>query len=169
MNLSECLKALLFASEEFKNIGLLQLYADLGYLCAWFTTVDTYNISGHRPPDPAGDETSDIHSNNCPIPYPVTDILLYCKDLNKLKYIIPNVNNILTEMLNLDLNNSEVIAVNSFLGRINEVSSIVFNAITVHVYNQSTNYDNNNARYIVDLQEIDPDGNGYISIAEFHN
>lgn len=56
---------------ELNNIGMHQIAGDIGYLVSWLVSPE-YNNGVHKKPDPAGPNTIDAGSNNCPIPYIVS-------------------------------------------------------------------------------------------------
>lgn len=61
-------------SNKLSNLGLKQIAADIDYLIAWFDSVNwnsslKRNKNEHIRPNPAGKDTIDPNSHNCPIPY----------------------------------------------------------------------------------------------------
>lgn len=89
---------------ELNNIGMRQIAGDIGYLVSWLISPE-YNNGVHKKPDPAGPNTIDAGSNNCPIPYIVSvDDVIMCTArfyanslLNSALHIIDSLKTVYTK------------------------------------------------------------------------
>ena len=52
-----------------KKLNIRQISADLSYFTLWWNSKFINKDLNHLPPHPAGYDTVDVNSNNCPIPY----------------------------------------------------------------------------------------------------
>lgn len=82
---------------QLKLLGMIQSAGNYDYLVAWIKS-PLYNGGSYLPPHPAGNNTIDEYSHNCPIPYYAPYEYHNCSDIDKaimlLKYIATHIDNL---------------------------------------------------------------------------
>lgn len=82
---------------QLKLLGMIQSAGNYDYLVAWIKS-PLYNGGSYLPPHPAGNNTIDEYSHNCPIPYYDPYEYRNCSDIDKtimlLKYIATHIDNL---------------------------------------------------------------------------
>ena len=63
---------------------MLQASGDIAYFVAWYKSAESTTDGSRLKPTPAGENTVDTYSNNCPIPYTVSyDSIKDCIDIKR--------------------------------------------------------------------------------------
>lgn len=82
---------------DLRRVGMMQSVGDYDYLVAWLRSPE-FNNGEHLKPHPAGENTIDEYSNNCPIPFtPNRQMVSYCTDNDIAEQLIQSARNIITE------------------------------------------------------------------------
>lgn len=103
---------------QLKDNGMVQTAGDIDYLISWLHSSDL-NGDYHKKPDPAGPNTKDLYSNNCPIPYPVSEqTIIACKSSAFAKAYLYEAKSIIEEALSTYTHASETTALNEFISNI---------------------------------------------------
>ena len=102
-------------SYYIKQLNLKQAAGDYDYIVAWFKSSEFTKDGSHLPPNPAGEDTIDPYSNNCPIPYTRNYNLSNCYDADKAVIYLTRIYEILNTLLNEVSDEIETVAVNSYV------------------------------------------------------
>ena len=100
---------------DLRHVGMMQSAGDYDYLVAWLKSPE-FNNGEHLKPHPAGENTVDEYSNNCPIPFtPNSDIVKYCIDNDRAEQLIQSVRYIITKLLDVYTDDIQRAAINVYL------------------------------------------------------
>lgn len=101
---------------RLKLLGMIQSAGNYDYLVAWIRS-PSYNGGSYLPPHPAGNNTIDEYSHNCPIPYYDPCEYRNCLDTDKaimlLKSIATQIDN-LKAYIDNDLEQTAVLSYQSY-------------------------------------------------------
>lgn len=107
---------------QLKLLGMLQSAGNYDYLVAWIKS-PSFNNGDYLPPHPAGNNTIDEYSNNCPIPYYDPCEYRACSDIDKaimlLKYIATHIDN-LKAYIDNDLEQTAILSYKNYTTNIIE-------------------------------------------------
>lgn len=99
-----------------------QCAGNIDYLVSWLRSPE-YNNGIHLRPHPAGLNTVDEHSNNCPIPYYATyDLISSCTSLLYAEILFSELRDIITELKSIYTDDVEIIALDSYLEYIDDIT-----------------------------------------------
>lgn len=100
---------------ELRRLGMLQSAGDFDYLVAWLRSPE-FNNGSHLQPHPAGKNTVDAYSNNCPIPFtPGCSLIKNCRDKHTALVIVQLAKDLITELLSIYTDDIEQTAINAYL------------------------------------------------------
>ena len=100
---------------NLRYIGMTQSAGDYDYLVSWLASTD-FNNGKHLKPNPAGENTIDNYSNNCPIPFTSSlDLIKTCTSILEAKYIVGEILNILDFLKSIFTSNEESTAIESYI------------------------------------------------------
>ena len=100
---------------NLRYIGMTQSAGDYDYLVSWLASTDFSN-GKHLKPNPAGENTIDVYSNNCPIPFTSSlDLIKTCTSILDAKYIVGEILNILDYLKSIFTSNEESTAIESYI------------------------------------------------------
>ena len=100
---------------DLRYIGMTQSAGDYDYLVSWLASTD-FNNGKHLKPNPAGENTIDVCSNNCPIPFTSSlDLIKTCTSILEAKYIVGEILNILDYLKSIFTSNEESTAIESYI------------------------------------------------------
>jgi hypothetical protein len=117
------------------NLNLRQAASDYDYLIAYLNSVNLNNYlkdAENLWPHPAGKDTIDAYSHNCPIPYESLSIYYNLVGDGSLAYYFKAVYNLLVELLTLSSNDNETIAIQSFIDYTKDILIVL--GFTVDLY-----------------------------------
>ena len=107
---------------QLKLLGMIQSAGNYHYLVAWIKS-PSYNSGNYLPPHPAGNNTIDEYSHNCPIPYYDPYEYRNCSDIDKaimlLKYIATHIDN-LEAYIDNDLEQTAILSYKGYTANIIE-------------------------------------------------
>jgi hypothetical protein len=104
-----------------RRIGMIQSAGDYDYLVTWLRSPE-FNNGEHLPPHPAGKNTVDDYSNNCPIPFtPDSKIVKQCTDSYRAEQLIQSARDIITELSNVYTEDIEQTALSTYLEYSNNI------------------------------------------------
>ena len=110
---------------DLREIGMLQTAGDIDYLVSWLISPE-FNDGEHLAPHPAGENTVDIYSNNCPIPFtPSVNIIQRCTDSHGAIQLIQSAKDIINDLSNVYTDSLEQTAINVYLEYSNKVISLL--------------------------------------------
>lgn len=110
----DLLEALHKCAVDLRHIGMLQAAGDYDYLVAWLRSPE-FNNGEHLEPHPAGENTIDDYSNNCPIPFtPSNGIVKHCTDRDIAEQLIQSAKDIITGLSDIYTEDIEQIAINEY-------------------------------------------------------
>lgn len=111
---------------RLRNLGMLQVAGDYDYFVAWIKSTD-WTGGAHLKPDPAGENTIDGYSNNCPIPFtPSEDLIKHAADnTDDVVKLIQFAKNTITELLNVYTDDIEQTAINAYLDYSNKIITLL--------------------------------------------
>ena len=75
---------------RLKLLGMIQSAGNYDYLVAWIRS-PSYNGGSYLPPHPAGNNTIDEYSHNCPIPYYDQYEYRNCSDIDKAIMLLKSI------------------------------------------------------------------------------
>jgi hypothetical protein len=102
-------------SYALEKLHLYQIAGDYGYFVAWMRSTE-WNNGEHLAPHPAGENTIDEYSHNCPIPYYVnSELFRGCNNLQLSKSFIMSIKQTLYDIKPLITCELENIAVNCYI------------------------------------------------------
>ena len=118
----ERLRAIAF---DLREIGMLQTAGDIDYLVSWLKSPE-FNNGEHLAPHPAGENTKDQYSNNCPIPFtPSISIIQRCTDSHSAIQLIQSAKDIINDLSDVYTDSIEQTAVNVYLEYANKVIALL--------------------------------------------
>lgn len=111
--MNNLLKLISDKAYRLKMLNMKQVAADFDFLVVWLKSSE-YNsklqVNNHVPPNPAGADTIDSHSNNCPIPFTVSgELTSGCRDKEDAIFTLTELDLLLDEIIAAD--QDEVIAI----------------------------------------------------------
>ena len=118
----ERLRAIAF---DLREIGMLQTAGDIDYLVSWLKSPE-FNHGVHLAPHPAGENTKDQYSNNCPIPFtPSVSMIQRCTDSHSAIQLIQSAKDIINDLSGVYTDSIEQTAVKVYLEYSNKVISLL--------------------------------------------
>ena len=119
------LKELHIIALKLKEIGLKQTAGDIDYLISWLMS-DGKDGDVHLRPYPAGKNTIDAHSHNCPIPYtPCEESVQPCKSRIYARTLLLESKDIISSLKSKYTDEDEIIAINEYIVNIDGVITIL--------------------------------------------
>lgn len=119
--MSSKLKQLHIVAVKLHSIGMRQTAGDIDYLISWLMSPETNN-GVHKKPDPAGKNTIDANSNNCPIPYTACrESVIACKARFYARALLDEAKDIINELKAIYNESIEATALNEYLTNIDDV------------------------------------------------
>jgi hypothetical protein len=116
---------------ELRRIGMIQSAGDYDYLVAWLRSPE-FNNGEHLPPHPAGKNTVDDYSNNCPIPFtPSNGIINRCTDNDRAEQLIQSAKDIITELSDVYTDDIEQTAINVYLDYSDKIITLLGGEVPV--------------------------------------
>ena len=123
--MSNELERLRMIAFDLREIGMLQTAGDIDYLVSWLKSPE-FNNGEHLAPHPAGENTKDQYSNNCPIPFtPSISIIQRCTDSHSAIQLIQSAKDIINYLSNVYTDSLEQTAINVYLEYSNKVISLL--------------------------------------------
>lgn len=109
----------------FHRINMRQTAGDLDYIASWLRS-PLWNHGEHLKPDPAGENTVDAYSHNCPIPYTAnTSLIDRCSDLDAAVVYVGMAKDTLEQLSLLYDSDEEETAINCYTEYLDELYSII--------------------------------------------
>lgn len=109
----DLLRALSELSYRLHTFNMRQAAADYDYIIDWMKS-PLLNNGVHRRPHPAGKNTSDEYSNNCPIPFHDYNHYEQCINKTESISILENISTIINELSSLVSDEIEVTALDAY-------------------------------------------------------
>lgn len=123
--MSNELERLRMIAFDLREVGMLQTAGDIDYLVSWLKSPE-FNHGVHLAPHPAGENTKDPYSNNCPIPFtPSISIIQHCTDSHSAIQLIQSAKDIINDLSYVYTDSIEQTAVNVYLEYSNKVISLL--------------------------------------------
>ena len=123
--MSNELERLRMIAFDLREIGMLQTAGDIDYLVSWLKSPE-FNHGVHLAPHPAGENTKDQYSNNCPIPFtPSISIIQRCTDSHSAIQLIQSAKDIINDLSDVYTDSIEQTAVKVYLEYSNKVISLL--------------------------------------------
>ena len=123
--MSNELERLRMIAFDLRDIGMLQTAGDIDYLVSWLISPE-FNNGEHLAPHPAGENTKDQYSNNCPIPFtPSVSMIQRCTDSPSAIQLIQSAKDIINYLSNVYTDSLEQTAINVYLEYSNKVISLL--------------------------------------------
>ena len=123
--MSNELERLRMIAFDLREIGMLQTAGDIDYLVSWLRSPE-FNHGVHLAPHPAGENTKDQYSNNCPIPFtPSISIIQRCTDSHSAIQLIQSAKDIINDLSDVYTDSIEQTAVKVYLEYSNKVISLL--------------------------------------------
>lgn len=102
-------------SYALEKLHLYQIACDYGYFVAWMKSIE-WNNGEHLAPHPAGENTLDEYSHNCPIPYYVnSELFKSCNNLQLAKSFITSIKQLFSDIKSLLTNELENSVVDCYI------------------------------------------------------
>ena len=119
--MSNELERLRMIAFDLREIGMLQTAGDIDYLVSWLKSPE-FNHGEHLAPHPAGENTIDVYSNNCPIPFtPSISMIQRCTDSHCAIQLIQSAKDIINDLSDVYTDSIEKTAINVYLEYSNNV------------------------------------------------
>lgn len=110
---------------DLRGIGMMQTAGDIDYLVSWLKSPE-FNNGVHLAPHPAGENTIDAYSNNCPIPFTASrDTVKNCKARLYATAIIEEAGELITSLKSIYTDELETVALDSYIEYINKVKDLL--------------------------------------------
>lgn len=110
---------------DLRNLGMLQTAGDIDYLVSWLRSPE-FNNGEHLGPHPAGKNTIDPYSNNCPIPFTASaETIKQCKSRLSVGVILSEAKDILISLKTTYNSDIETVALDSYIEYVTTVKSIL--------------------------------------------
>ena len=123
--MSNELERLRMIAFDLREIGMLQTAGDIDYLVSWLKSPE-FNHGVHLAPHPAGENTKDQYSNNCPIPFtPSVSMIQRCTDSHSAIQLIQSAKDIINDLSGVYTDSIEQTAVKVYLEYSNKVISLL--------------------------------------------
>ena len=123
--MSNELERLRMIAFDLREIGMFQTAGDIDYLVSWLRSPE-FNHGEHLAPHPAGENTVDVYSNNCPIPFtPSVSVVQRCTDSHSAIQLIQSAKDIINYLSNVYTDSLEQTAINVYLEYSNKVISLL--------------------------------------------
>lgn len=112
-------------AHRLRHLGMLQVAGDLDYLVAWIRSPE-WTGGAHLEPHPAGKDTIDFNSNNCPIPYtPCDEIVRCCTNKPFAAGYMQSAKSAIQELLSIYTDDIEQTAINAYLDYSDKVIALL--------------------------------------------
>lgn len=109
----------------FHRINMRQTAGDLDYIASWLRS-PLWNHGEHLKPDPAGENTVDAYSHNCPIPYTANlNLIDRCSDLDAAIVYVGMAKDTLEQLALLYDSDEEETAINCYTEYLDDLYSII--------------------------------------------
>lgn len=119
--MSNELERLRMIASDLREIRMHQTAGDIDYLVSWLISPE-FNNGEHLAPHPAGENTKDQYSNNCPIPFtPSVSIIQRCTDSYSAIQLIQSAKDIINDLSDVYTDSIEKTAINVYLEYSNNV------------------------------------------------
>lgn len=123
--MSNELERLRMIAFDLREIGMLQTAGDIDYLVSWLRSPE-FNNGEHLAPHPAGENTVDVYSNNCPIPFtPSVNMIQRCTDSHSAIQLIQSAKDIINDLSDVYTDSIEQTAINVYSEYSNKVISLL--------------------------------------------
>ena len=123
--MSNELERLRMIAFDLREVGMLQTAGDIDYLVSWLKSPE-FNHGEHLAPHPAGENTKDPYSNNCPIPFtPSVSMIQRCTDSHSAIQLIQSAKDIINDISDVYTDSIEQTAINVYLEYSNKVISLL--------------------------------------------
>lgn len=123
--MSNGLERLRMIAFDLREIGMLQTAGDIDYLVSWLRSPE-FNNGEHLAPHPAGENTVDVYSNNCPIPFtPSVNMIQRCTDSHSAIQLIQSAKDIINDLSDVYTDSIEQTAINVYSEYSNKVISLL--------------------------------------------
>lgn len=110
---------------ELKKIGMIQTAGDYYYLIAWLLSPE-WNDGAHLKPDPAGDDTIDEYSQNCPIPYTANyRMIVECYDNDLADIYLNRAKEVIIDLSEMYTSEEEQVAFQSYIEYTDKLIEII--------------------------------------------
>lgn len=107
------------------KIQCRQTSGDIEYFIAWIRS-SAISDSGHLGPTPAGENTVDLYSHNCPIPYTASLYIIDgCTDYDYAEYYLYKAKDIFTTLLSKYTSIYEQTAIHAYLDYIDDLLYLI--------------------------------------------
>ena len=112
-------------AHKLRHVGMLQVAGDLDYLVAWIKSPE-WTGGTHLEPHPAGKDTVDFNSNDCPIPYtPCYEMVECCTNKPFAVAYLQSAKSIIQELLSIYTDGIEQTAINAYLDYSDKVIALL--------------------------------------------
>lgn len=112
-------------AHKLRHLRMLQVAGDIDYLVAWLRSPE-WTGGAHLEPNPAGIDTLDKNSNNCPIPFiPTKEMVDCCIDLNFASAYIYEVRDIIAELKEEYSSDEEQVALEAYTEYVNSLLKLI--------------------------------------------
>lgn len=129
----DLLETLHKCAANLRRIGMMQSAGDYDYLVAWLRSPE-FNNGEHLKPHPAGENTIDAYSNNCPIPFtPSSYLIKNITDNNNALQLIELARDIITNLLDVYTDDIEQSAINVYLDYSNKIVELLGGEVPVPI------------------------------------
>lgn len=119
------LKRLHVIALKLSQLGMKQTAGDIDYLIAWLRSPQ-FNNGIRLKPDPAGKNTVDAKSNNCPIPYTVSKSTVEaCESPFTAGSLVNSAIDIITELKLEYTDNAAIVAFNEYVSNLTKVKDLL--------------------------------------------
>ena len=120
----DLLQTLSDLSYRLRCVGMEQASADYDYMIAWMRS-PLLNNGVHLKPHPAGKNTIDVYSNNCPIPYDDYSYATHFTDNKEIIFLLKSANDIINEISSKVTDSIESNAISAYREYTDNVLSIL--------------------------------------------
>lgn len=110
---------------KLRDLNMLQVAGDIDYIVAWLRSPE-WTGGEHLKPNPAGKNTIDSYSHNCPIPFtPSREMVEGCTDVDFATVYMYSVRDIIAELREIYSSDEEQIALEVYTEYANEVITLL--------------------------------------------
>ena len=119
------LKRLHIIALRLNQLGMRQTAGDIDYLVAWLRSPQ-FNNGVRLKPDPAGENTVDAKSSNCPIPYTVSKSTIEaCEPTPITVSLVNSAIDIINELKTIYTDDTATVALNEYISNLTKVKSLL--------------------------------------------
>jgi len=110
---------------KLSQLGMRQTAGDIDYLISWLRSPQ-FNNGVRLKPDPAGENTVDAKSNNCPIPYTVSKSTVEaCESPVIAEPLVNSAINIIDELKLEYTDSAATVAFNEYISNLTKVKDLL--------------------------------------------